>query len=400
MPSLKPDVSSEQARRIALAAQGFAETRPSGRVDIRALRRVIGRIGLLQIDSVNVLVRSHYMPLFSRLGAYSRSLLDDAVYKRRELFETWAHAASLVPVECYPLLRHRMESTSEVWPRFRLWADANKEYVGAVLEEIKQRGPLTARELDDPGWRRGGWWMRSKGKTALEWHFRCGNVMAHDRPNFERVYELTERILPAHVLERRPLPARQAQRELLMRAARHFGIGTAKDLADYYRLPLTRSRELLRELAEETNLREISVEGWKEKAYLHPAARAPRSIEGRALLTPFDSLVWERERTRRLFGFRYQIEIYVPERKREYGYYVLPFLLDGKLVGRVDLKADRKAGKLHAKGAFVEEGRDPRRVAGELADELRLMAEWLELDGVRAGRRGNLAGALRRALAR
>jgi len=327
-------LSSNEARRIALAAQGFADARLTrGRIDIRALRRVIGRVGLLQIDSVNVLVRAHYMPLFSRLGAYPRSLLDDAVYERRELFETWAHAASLVPVECYPLLRHRMESISEAWPRFRLWADANKEYVDAVLEEIRERGPLTARELDDPGWRRGTWWMRSKGKTALEWHFRCGNVMAHDRPNFERSYDLTERVIPASVLEQKPLPEREAQRQLLMRAARHLGIGTAKDLADYYRLPLTRSKELLRELVQEATLRAASVEGWKETAYLHPDARAPRSIKMRALLTPFDSLIWERGRTERLFGFRYQIEIYLPEKKREYGYYVLPFLLDGSWLG-------------------------------------------------------------------
>ncbi len=394
----KPEISSDEARRIALAAQGFADGRPSGRIDIRALRRVIGRIGLLQIDSVNVLVRSHYMPLFSRLGKYPMSLLDDAVYKRRDLFETWAHVASLAPVDCYPLLRHRM--ASEAHPRLVKWMQDNKKYVGAVLEEIRQRGPLTARELDDPGWRRGTWWMRSKGKTALEWHFRCGAVMACDRPNFERVYDVTERVLPEHVLAMPPVPEREAQREFLMRAARSHGVGTARDLADYYRLPIVRSRELLRELAVEGSLREVRVEGWKEPAYLHPEAKAPRAIRGRALLTPFDSLVWERSRNERLFDFTYQIEIYVPEKKRQYGYYVLPFLLDGKLVGRVDLKADHKAGKLHAKGVFIEAGLNERRVAGELADELRLMSEWLELDGVRVGRRGNLSSALRSALAR
>ena len=394
----KPEISSDEARRIALAAQGFADGRPSGRIDIRGLRRVIGRIGLLQIDSVNVLVRSHYMPLFSRLGAYPRSLLDDAVYKRRELFEAWAHVASLVPVDCYPLLRHQMNLDVPQWRHFRRWVEANTEYVDAVLEEVRERGPLSAKELEDPGWRRGTWWMRSKGKTALEWHFRCGNLMASDRANFERVYDVTERVLPADVLAMKPVPEREAQREFLLRAARHHGVGTAKDLADYYRLPIVRSKELLRELAAEGALREVRVEGWKEPAYLHPEAKAPRAIRGRALLTPFDSLVWERSRNERLFDFTYQIEIYVPEKKRQYGYYVLPFLLDGELVGRVDLKADRKAGKLHAKGAFIEEGQDERRVAGELADELRLMAEWLELDGIRVGRRGNLSGALRSAL--
>lgn len=400
MPNARPDISIDEARRIALAAQGFAEARPSGRIDIRALRRVIGRIGLLQIDSVNVLVRSHYMPLFSRLGAYLRSLLDDAVYKRRELFEAWAHVASLVPVDCYPLLRHQMDLPTPQWKHFRKWVEANQAYVDAVLDEIRERGPLTASELDDPGWRRGSWWMRSKGKTALEWHFRCGNVMAHSRPNFERVYDVTERVLPADVLATKPVPEREAQREFLMRAARSHGVGTARDLADYYRLPIVRSKELLRELAAEGALREVRVEGWKEPAYVHPEAKVPRVVQARALLTPFDSLVWERGRMERLFDFTYQIEIYVPEKKRQYGYYVLPFLLDGELVGRVDLKADRKAGKLYAKGVFIEEGLDERRVAGELANELRLMSEWLELDGVRVGRRGNLANALRSALAR
>ena len=399
MASEKPDLSNEEARRIALAAQGFADVRPKGRIDIRALKRVMGRVGLLQIDSVNVLVRAHYMPLYSRLGPYPRDLLDDAVYRRRELFEAWAHVASLVPVDCYPLLRHQMHSNVPQWRHFRRWAEANKAYVDAVLDEVRERGPLTAKELDDPGQRRGTWWMRSKGKQALEWHFRCGNLMAHSRPNFERVYDVTERVLPEAALRQPVVEEREAQREFLMRAARSHGVGTARDLADYYRLPITRSRELLRELTEDGALHEVSVEGWRDVAFIHPDAKAPRQIRARALLTPFDPVVWERARTERLFDFTYQIEIYVPEKKRQYGYYVLPFLLDGELVGRVDLKADRKAGRLHAKGVFVEEGQNERRVAGALAEELRAMADWLELDGVRVGRRGNLSGALRAALA-
>lgn len=398
MPDTKPDLSLDEARRIALGAQGFARARPTGRADIRALRRVIDDIGLLQIDSVNVLVRSHYMPLFSRLGPYPRELLDDAVYKRRELFEAWAHVASLVPLDCYPLLRHQMHSEVPQWRNFRKWANANKEYVDAVLEEVRERGPLTPKELEDPGKRRGTWWMRSQGKTALEWHFRCGNVMAHSRPNFERVYDITERVLPKEALEAPPAPEREAQREFLLRAARHHGVGTARDLADYYRLPITRSRELLKELAAEGLVREVRVEGWKDPAFLDPQAKTPRRIEGATLLTPFDPVVWERSRAIRLFDFDYKIEIYVPEKQRRYGYYVLPFMLDGELGGRVDLKSDRKAGKLHAKAAFIEEGFDERRVAVALADELRLMAEWLELDGVRVGRRGNLSGALRKAI--
>jgi uncharacterized protein YcaQ len=292
-----------------------------------------------------------------------------------------------------------MHSNVPQWRHFRRWAEANKAYVDAVLDEVRERGPLTAKELDDPGQRRGTWWMRSKGKQALEWHFRCGNLMAHSRPNFERVYDVTERVLPEAALRQPVVEEREAQREFLMRAARSHGVGTARDLADYYRLPITRSRELLRELTEDGALHEVSVEGWRDVAFIHPDAKAPRQIRARALLTPFDPVVWERARTERLFDFTYQIEIYVPEKKRQYGYYVLPFLLDGELVGRVDLKADRKAGRLHAKGVFVEEGQNERRVAGALAEELRAMADWLELDGVRVGRRGNLSGALRAALA-
>ena len=298
------------------------------------------------------------------------------------------------------MLRQQRNSRGATGGHLREWGGANKEDVEAVRGEVRGRGPLSAKELEDPGWRRGSWWMRSKGKQALEWHFRCGNLMASDRPNFERVYDVTERVLPADVLDQEPVPEREAQREFLMRAARSHGVGTAKDLADYYRLPILRSRELLKELVAEGTLREVSVEGWRDPAYLHPETGAPRRIAARALLTPFDPVVWERSRAERLFNFTYQIEIYVPEKKRQYGYYVLPFLLDGELVGRVDLKADRTAGKLHAKGVFIEEGQDERRVAGELAEELRVMADWLELDGVRAGHRGTLSGALRTALAR
>ena len=391
------DLSLADARRVALAAQGFAKARPTGRVDIRHIRRVLEHVGLLQIDSVNVLVRAHYMPLFSRLGPYRMSLLDDAVYRRREFFETWAHVASLVPVERYPLLRYRMDA-EPTRPRLRHWLKENEDYVDGVLDELERRGPLAASELNEPGRGTGStgtWWNRSKGKTALEWHFLRGRVMAHDRRNFERVYGLTERVLPGRVLESDPVERTTAERALLMLAARSHGVATAADLADYYRLPIAPCREALREFADAGALREVSVEGWKEPAYLHPDARIPRAIRAQALLAPFDPLIWERARTQRLFDFRYRIEIYVPEKQRQFGYYVLPFLLGDRLVARVDLKTDRTKRSLLVKAAYAEDGQDLSLVAGRLASELRLMAGWLELETVRVARRGNLSRQLR-----
>jgi hypothetical protein len=397
----RADLSSDEARRIALAAQGFAEARPSGRVDARHLRRVLKRINLVQLDSVNVVVRSHYMPFFSRLGAYPRELVDDLAFKRRELFEYWGHAASLLPVDHYPLLRHRMEAA---WPRFQAWAEQvapdRPGYVEAVLEEVRTNGPLSVSDLEDPGQRTGPWWGYGPGKVALEWHFRTGALTTRERRGFTRVYDVMERVLPRKVQEL-PVPStHEAHRELLMRSARAHGVGTAKDLADYYRIKVPEARPRLAELVEAGQLEPVRVAGWSQPAFLHPEAKLPRKVAGRALLTPFDSLVWERERTERLFGFDYKIEIYVPEPQRKYGYYVMPFLLDGELVGRVDLKSDRDASVLRVRAAHAEPGVNEGRVASELAGELREMAGWLGLEGVSAERRGNLAGELRRAAGR
>ena len=399
------DLSRDEARRIALAAQGFADPRPAGRIDIRHVRRVLSRIGVLQLDTVNVLVRSHYLPLFSRLGPYPMSLLDEAVYQRRELFETWAHVACMLPIAHYPLLRYRMDryvtESSDDFKRFHYWArwaKANSAYIDRVLDEVKQRGPLAVRELDDPGERRGAFWMTSEGKMALQWLFLTGRVMVHERTNFARSYDITERVVPRAVLERRVPDAIEAQRALLLIAACALGVGTARDMADYYRMPVVRSRALLDELANEHALRKVSVEGWREPAYLHPEAKAPRVVQAQALLTPFDSLIWERDRTERIFGFRYRIEIYLPENKRQFGYYVLPFLLGDRLVARVDLKADRAARSLLVRAAHIEPDAQAGDVAPALADELRTMARWLELDRVVVSRRGSLASALGRAM--
>ena len=393
------DLSRDEARRIALAAQGFAEPKPSGRIDIRHLRRVMSRVELLQIDTVNVLVRAHYLPLFARLGPYPMSLLDEAVYERRELFEAWAHAASLARVERYPLLRRRMEGDRRYrW--MRRWADRNARYVNAILDEVRRRGPITAAELEDPGRRGDDFWVRTEGKVALEWLFLEGTLLCAARPNFARAYDLAERVLPREVLER-PAPDEQdAQRELLLLGARAYGVGTANDLADYYRLPVQQARKLLPGLVEEGKLREVTIEGWNQRAYLYPEAQTPRAINARALLTPFDSLIWDRNRrrTERLFGFRYVLEIYLPEKRRQFGYYVLPFLLGDRLVARVDLKADRQRGRLRVNAAYVEDGEVERLVAGQLAEELALMARWLGLEDITVARRGNLSAQLRKAL--
>ncbi|MGH2686537.1 MAG: winged helix-turn-helix domain-containing protein [Actinomycetota bacterium] len=364
-------ISLATARRIALGAQGFADRRPTGRIDARHIRRVLDRIKLLQLDSVNVLVRSHYLPLFSRIGPYPMELLDDMAYRRRELFECWAHVASLVPIEHYPAIRRRMESTMRHPPPATL---------EAVYQEVAERGPLSASQLSDPGERRGPWWGWNDGKRALEWLFREGRVTAAARPNFERVYDLTERVIPPEILAL-PIPEEaEARRRLLLLGAEAHGIGTDRDLCDYFRLSLTKSRPVIRELVADGALIPVEVEGWKEKAYLHPAAKVPRRIDRAALLTPFDPIVWERARAERLFGFFYRIEIYTPAPKRIYGYYVLPFLLGDRLVGRVDLKTDRAARRLLLRGAFLEPGHDPATVAEVLHEELISMAKWLGVD--------------------
>lgn len=382
-----------QARRIALAAQGFADHAPGSAVTAAHLNRLFRRIGLLQLDSVNVLVCSHYLPVFSRLGPYPRELLDDYAYRRRRLFEYWAHVASLVPVERYPLFRHRMQRF-QGWHRMDGLKEEHPGYIDFVLEEVRRRGPISVSELEDPIKQRGPWWGWGAAKIALEYHFGRGAITTAGRRGFTRLYDIPERVLPAEYLEADPPDEATATRQLLLLAARHHGVGTARDLADYYRLPIVESRRILRELVDGGHLEEVEVAGWREPAYLHPEARRPRNVHARALLSPFDSLVWERERTERLFDFHYRIEIYVPKPQRVYGYYVLPFLLGDELVARVDLKADRQAGRLLVRGAFSEDGRDRAHVARELATELESMASWLGLHSVAVEPKGDLAGPL------
>jgi uncharacterized protein YcaQ len=398
----REDLSLGEARRIALAAQGFDRPRPNRRVNARDLATSIRRIGLLQIDPVNVLTPAHYQVLFSRLGPYVRPILDELVYKGREFTEQWAHEASIVPVENWPLLRHRME-THRVRPYgFESFLERSPAYVARVLDEVRARGPLTADDLADPEDvpRRiaGDAWVGTVPRAVLEAHFGRGLLAVADRrPNFARVFDLAERVVPARHHERK-VDRQDAQRELLRLAARSCGIAAAEDLADYYRMPVREARPRIGELVESDELHEVRVAGWRAPAYLHREARLPRQIAAAALLSPFDPVVWYRPRTERLFEFEYRIEIYVPAEKRRWGYYCLPFLLGDRLVARVDLKADRAGGRLLVLAAYVEPHNDPRVVGEALGRELRIMAGWLGLGSVVVARRGNLARALGAAL--
>jgi uncharacterized protein YcaQ len=365
-------LSAAQARRIALAAQGFAEPRPRGAIDRRHFRRALQRMAIVQIDSVNVLTRSHELPFLARLGPYPRDALARWLWESGEVFEYVAHEASLLPVALHPLLRWRMEEPH----RWNVDRHEDAEELERLYREVAARGRVSAAQLGAGNRPGESWWAWSTGKALLELLMHRGRITATRGPQFERVYRLPD---PALAAQPAP-PAREAQRALLELSARAHGVGTAGDLADYFRLPKRVAQALLREMAADGQLREVRVDGWRDAAYLHPQARLPRRLSARALLSPFDPVVWERARTERLFGFRYRIEIYTPAPKRVYGYYVLPFLLGDGLVARVDLKADRQAGALLLRAAHAEPGVDRAQVAEALADELALMAGWLGLD--------------------
>lgn len=398
-------IGAPAARRAALAAQGFAVSRPSGPVTRRHLTRVLDQVRLIQLDSVNVAVRAHYAPLFSRLGPYPKALIDDAAWahsaqRPRMLVEYWAHEASLLPVDDWPLLLSGAKRRGW-WQHYSALVDQEPALVEDVLAAVKELGPVGAGALEKalggvtaprpPG---ATWWERSQVKRVCEWLFGMGLLTTGSRVHFQRLYDLPERVLPPAVLAA-PLPdAEAAARALVLRAAGALGVATEPDLRDYYRLGPLAGQQAVAELVEAGELAPVTVAGWRAPAYRVPGVSVPRRITGRALLCPFDPLIWERARTERLFGFRYRIEIYVPEPRREYGYYVFPFLLDGELVARVDLKADRATGVLRVPGAFAEPGADVARVVAELAAELSTMARWLELDGVVVGERGDLAAPL------
>lgn len=395
---MRPEsLSQKDARRISLSAQGFAAPRPAGKVDGRHLRKAIGQMGLIQVDSVNVLVRSQELPLFARLGRHRRTLIDEAVADGT-LFEYIVHEACFVPTAHHHLVRWRMGLPYR-WSHFRRMVEERPGYMEEVYRRVAEDGPLVAGDLKARVGRRGTWWDYDDGKVALEALFFQGRLAARRRPSdFARVYDLPERIIPAEALARPTPSPHDARKELLVLAARSHGVGTLSDLADYYRLKPTDCRSALAELVEEGRVLPVTVEGWDRPAFIHPDARRPRRIPARALLSPFDPVVWFRERAERLFGFHYRIEIYTPAAKRRYGYYVLPFLLGDSLVGRVDLKADRAAGALVIQSAWGEpDVDDQREVAGELLGELRQMADWLELERIVVADRGDLSSHLRAA---
>lgn len=392
-----------RAQRIALAAQGFAGRKPAARVERRHVLRLLDRIGLFQIDSVNVAQRAQYMPAFSRLGAYDTAILDRAQAQRpRALFEYWAHEASLLPVEMEPLLRWRMERAREgrgIYSGLAAFGRERRAVIDHVLREVERNGPLSAADIDG---HRGasGWWEWSEPKRALEWLFWAGLVTTHSRgPNFERLYDLPERVLPPHITARpTPSPA-DAQRTLMALAAKAHGVATARDLRDYFRIAPDDAHPRIDELVEDGVLVPVAVKGWTKQAYLHRDAQRPRKVDACALLAPFDPLIWERSRTERLFDFHYRIEIYTPAEKRVYGYYVFPFLLGEQIVARVDLKADRRAGALQVQSAFAEHHAPPE-TAAELFRALTSMASWLGLERVDIREHGDLAPKLKATAAR
>ncbi len=377
-------LSLAQARRIALAAQGFATPRPDV-VGNAHLRRTLDRLSLHQIDSVNVLSRAHYLPAFSRLGHYDRAVMDEAAWGRkskRRMFEYWAHEASLLPVDLHPLLRWRMAEADRGergWKSLRVYADEKRGEVDAILDRIRAEGPLAVSDFDD-GKSRSGWWEWGDSKRKLEWLFWAGHITtATRRGGFERVYDLPERVIPPAILALPTPDKATAHRELIARAAVATGVATETDLRDYFRTGVADTKVAIAELAEDGLLLPVSVEGWRQPAWLHRDARIPRKVDARALLVPFDPLIWERDRTERLYGFHYRIEIYTPAEKRRYGYYVLPFLLGDRLVARVDLKADRQASVLRVQSTHLEPGAPPE-TAEELAAALAEMAIWLGLE--------------------
>lgn len=408
-------LSLPDARRLAVASQGFG-TRPT-RPSVRHIRNLIARLHAFQIDSVNVVVRAHYVPAFARLGPYPMEMLDSLAYRQRELFEYWGHAACLLPISLYPLVRYRMH-TEETQEYMRSERGA---YVAKVYAEVAEAGPIAVAGLSNPGKRSGNWWGWGTGKATLEYLYNSGLVAIAGRRGFERLYDIAERVIPKAALDAPAPPREEAMKRLICLGAKACGVGTFGDITGYFktdgwrdRLPAAPywerpkgpdggrakpiAKRLVSELVEEGRLLSARVDGWIEPAYLHPDTRAPRTVDARALVTPFDSLVWDRSRIERLFGMRYTIELYTPPPKRTYGYYVFPFVLGDTLAARCDLKADRQRKVLIVQSAFLEPGQDAHRVAPELAGELRQMQAWLDLDRIEVVERGDLAAELLRSV--
>ena len=406
MPGPKAEeLSAYQARSIALAAQGLQQSGKlvSKELNIYALRRTFQDIGVLQIDAVSVVARSHLLVLRSRLGSSQERLLEvlnRSAYKRRDLTEYWCHEASYLPVQDWPLFKWRMQEaqSGKVWKGIWDFVTNNRKFVEAVHEKIRDLGPSSAGQLGSQK-KKGSWWSWSDTKIALEWLFWVGAVAVSHRENFTRFYDLSERVLPEQILGS-ALPANQAQRELILKASRHLGVATAEDLVDYHRLPKIEGKKRVGELAEDKLLREVVVEGWDRPGYMHPKTSFEQTTSRSVLLSPFDPLVWFRPRARRLFDFDYRLEIYIPAEKRIHGYYVLPFLDRNKLRARVDVKANSEKNILEVRGAYGEGRTVDQETAESLAHELQALASWRNLDGLKIGKRGNLANPLKRILSK
>jgi uncharacterized protein len=400
---MKSSLSIAEARRVALAAQGFNFPGRNTPVTWSHIKKTISQINLLQIDSVNVLVRSHYLPVFSRLGAYDHATLDARTFhnKKRTMFECWSHEASLVPLELHPFMRWRMERAKNHKGKYGAmsrFARDEKDFLATLLKFIQRNGPTAVSDFPDSGKGEGGWWGWSRGKLAFETLFDQGLITTSACPSFERIYDVPENVIPPEILNA-PTPSEtDTFRHLLDLSGRALGIGTEFDLRDYFRLPVAETKVALAELIENGTLIPVAVEDWKHQAYIHRDAKLPRKAGGTALVSPFDPLVWERARAERLFNFHYRIEIYTPAAKRKYGYYVLPFLMGDRFAARVCLKADRQAGVLRANASHLELHADAGETAEALGNELLLMSQWLGLDGVEVGAKGNLAKQLKAAL--
>ena len=393
----RDSISLSEARRVAITAQGFDRARPKAAVNIGHIRRVIRQLGLLQLDFVNVLVPAHYLVIYSRLGAYDRARMNELVYRRGEFTEQWAHEASIVPMQLWPLLEHRRNDYRPYANSPVMKLRGKKKYLADALKLVKENdGPVTAQDLPPMAGpkRKPGDWHRSMPRWALDYHFGSGELAVADRlPNFQRLYDLPERLIDdEHRLKNHS--REEAQRELLRLAANAYGVGTARDLGDYFRMSSKDVMPRLDELEEEGAIRKVAVEGWAEPAYLSKTARIPRSVSCASMLSPFDPIVWFRPRAERLFDFHYRIEIYVPANKRKWGYYVLPFLLDERIVARVDLKADRKNKLLLVLACHKEADIDEAKAVAKLANELHSLAGWLDLERVKVSRRGPFARQL------
>lgn len=409
MPAELPNqqqLSIKQARRLALAAQGFNGRQPPAAFKASHVTQLIERLGVLQIDSVNALVRSHYLPLYSRLGNYPQKLLDQAAWsqgRQRKLFEYWGHEASLLPVELYPLMRWRMHRAAQgegIYQQLSRFGREQQPTIARVLQAVRDQGALGAGSLSTRQERAGPWWDWSAEKHALEWLFAAGEVTVAGRRGFERLYDLPERVLPSSIIHHPELTESDAQRGLLLQAVKALGVGTEKDIRDYFRQDPAPARAGIAELLEEGSIEAVRVQGWKQPAYALPGFKAPRKVTASALLSPFDSLIWERARTERLFDFHYRLEIYTPAHKRVYGYYVLPFLHHERIAARIDLRAERAAGRLAVHAVHEEEPGLDEEGMHALAANLRQLADWLGLPEVQINCKRASAARLRAAFTR